>query len=186
MVVEALSVQLKPLNDPDARPAAVQLTVPQQDVSDAIDLGYLHAVLGDKLQGRVSYQGWVLTLLEDRLVISLPSDELFERGTTRLTDKARNLAADLSSVLSSVRNQMEVDAHLLPGTAVPKGYESGWDFSTARAVTFTRALQEAGFERKVAAVGFSASRFHDISDKLSLDRRRALGRRIDVVIRRPG
>ena len=160
-------------------------SIKRTDEGKAIDLGYLQAVLSDKYMGNKDFSRAMMVRLEDRLVLSVPAQDLFETGTAKPTPKAQRLASLLVEVIGPVRNQIEIDGHSAPSQDIEGRYRSKWEFTVARAAAMAALLQDTGFDRDVPVVGFGDSRFVDISQRLSDTQRRFLAQRIDIVIREP-
>ena len=125
----------------------------------------------------------IVQRLEDRLVISLPADALFEPGQTALTQAARNAALALVGSLRYFSNRIEVYGHADPRPLRMPDMASNWELSIARAATFADALRESGYSRPIRAFGYGDARFADIAPALALEERYRLARRVDVVIR---
>ena len=160
-------------------------SIKRTDEGRSIDLGYLHAVLTDKYDGNPDFSRATMVRLEDRIVLSLPAQDLFATGTAEPTAKLQRLAALLVEVIGPVRNQIEIYGHSAPSQDIEGGYRSKWEFTLARAMATAAVLKSAGFERDVPVIGFGDSRFVDISKRLSDTQRRLLAQRVDIVIREP-
>ncbi len=160
-------------------------SIPRSVEEKSIDLGYLHAVLKDKYAENPEFSRTAMMRLEDRLVLSVPAHDLFDPGTADTTDKAKRMAALLVEVLGPVSNQVEIYGHSAPAQDMEGGYISAWEFTVARALAISRALHDAGFDREIPVIGFSESRFVDLSRKLTEFQRALLAQRVDVVIREP-
>lgn len=160
-------------------------SITRTDEEKSIDLGYLQAVLADKYTGNPDFSRGSMVRLEDRLVLSLPAQDLFVTGTAEPTEKSRRLATLLAEVIGPVRNQIEIYGHSAPSQEIKGGFLSKWELTLARAAAVAGLLREVGFDRDVSVIGFGDSRFADISARLSDTQRRILAQRIDIVIREP-
>ena len=125
----------------------------------------------------------ILTRLDDGLVISLPSDALFETGSAALTEAAGEAAVLLVEVLSLVGNRVDIHGHSDPTPVSGGKFVSNWELSLGRALSLATMLLEAGLTKDIAAFGFADSRYADISSEFAGDQRLRLGRRVDVMIR---
>ncbi len=60
-------------------------------------------------------------------------------------------------------------------------HTSNWELSLARAAAVANALRRSGYTEDIIAYGYADSRFSQLPD-LPADQRRALGRRVDIVV----
>ena len=182
-VKEVLSASLDPRRTSAGPNVAPRLSVEKFIVSRAADIDYLHALIVEKFVDEPVLGRSIVQRLEDRLVISLPADGLFEPGQTALTEAARKAAFALGNSLRYFSNRIEVYGHADPRPVRAPGLASNWELSIARATAFADALREFGYSRPIRAFGYGDSRFSDIAPALALEERRRLARRVDVVIR---
>ena len=119
--------------------------------------------------------------LEDRLVIALPGDLLFAPARADLSEKARQAVFNLGGVLRNIGNQIGIDGHTDPVSVTGGAYTSNWELSLARAAAVADALRRSGYTEDIVVYGFADSRFSQLPD-LPVDQRRALGRRVDIVV----
>jgi chemotaxis protein MotB len=146
----------------------------------AINLDYLHAVLEQKVKESPVLQAGQLTLMDDRLVISLPGELLFGRNDAELTERARQSLFDLGGVLRHVENQLAVDAYVPPSPNFGR-YESAWEMSLARAISVANALTSVGYPDEIIIYGFGDSRT-DLIARIAPEQSPRLSRRVDIVI----
>jgi len=179
-VVEALSKRLNQTQDvtvlgPSADRNASRIMRPQ-----AIDLGYLEAVLAEKLRADREFGRVRVNRHHDRLVLSFPADQLFRANTTDLDESAIASVRALGGFFRSISNRLSVTGH----AEIRDGDDDhGWELSIARAVVVADTLQKAGLDRPIAANGLGDSRYYDSSGDLSAEERDRLARRVDIVIR---
>jgi len=138
----------------------------------AIDLDYLTAVLGDAIAGHELLSRGRIARLEDRLVISLSGDLLFETDGSGLTADGRQALFLFGGVLRNIGNQIAVSGHADIAQAA-RGYASAWELATARAATVANALRQSGYTDDIIAFGFA-----DAADGGA-----AVARRIEIVVR---
>ena len=182
-VKDALSATLNPERSTAGPNIGPRFSVEKFIVSRAVDIDYLHALIVEKFVDEPVLGRSIVQRLEDRLVISLPADGLFEPGQATLTEAARNVAFALGSSLRYFSNRIEVYGHADPRPVRTPDIASNWELSIARATTFADALREYGYSRPIRAFGYGDARFADIAPALALDERHRLARRVDVVIR---
>lgn len=137
----------------------------------AIDLDYLASVLGEASEGHGLLSRGRIARLDDRLVIALSGDSLFEPDGSALTGDGRQALFVLGGVLRNIGNQIDVSGHADIAQVV-RGYASVWELATARAATVTNALRQSGYTDDIIAFGFA-----DAANGA------AVARRIEIVIR---
>ncbi len=182
-VKDALSTSLNPNRSSAGAGVGPRFGVEKIVVSRAANIDYLHALIVEKFVDEPVLSRSIVQRLEDRLVISLPADGLFEPGEAALSAAARNAAFALGDSLRHFSNRIEIYGHADPRPARGAGAPSNWELSLARAMAFAKGLHEYGYSRPVPALGYGAARFEDISTALPLEERYRLARRVDVVIR---
>ena len=180
---DALSATLNPERSTAGPNVGPRFSVDKFIVSRAADIDYLHALIVDKFVDEPVLGRSIVQRLEDRLVISLPADGLFESGQASLTESARNVAFALGNSLRYLSNRIEVYGHADPRPVRNPDIASNWELSIARATAFADALREYGYSLPIRAFGYGDSRFADIAPALALEERHRLARRVDVVIR---
>lgn len=147
------------------------------------DLDYLSALLVDKFKGDPVLRRAIIQRVDDRLVVSLPSDAMFRPGSAMLSPTAEKSADTLGDVLRFIGNRVDVNGHTDTSQVSSQAFPSNWELSLARASNLAIALQKAGLTQEVHAYGFANSRFYDLSLKLPEMRRLELSRRTDIVLR---
>ncbi len=147
----------------------------------AINLDYLISVLREKMEGDELLEQTQFMRLEDRLVLALPGDLLFEGGRAVMTARARDALFRLGGVLSTIDNQLGVNGHSDPTPVEGRDFASNWELSTARAATVANALRQSGYDAPIVAFGYSDSRYDQLPP-MPAAQRRLMGRRVDVVI----
>lgn len=146
-------------------------------------LSYLEPLLQAKLARDPVLRAAQVERSGDRLVITLPSDLLFETGRASLTPAARTAVAELTTALSNLPNRIEVLGHADPRPMTGDGaFGSNRALSLARADAVAVALVQAGLPRMPVSAGMGDSRFHSVMPTAAMERRYALARRVDVVI----
>ena len=184
-LVESLTRRPSPTHQTTVLGPSADFNVRRELQPRAIDLNYLEAVIESKLAKDPVLARGLVQRLEDRLIISLPSDLLFKGANARLSDAAVRTSFRLGSILRTIGNRVYVEGHTDPDPITDRRhYQSNWELSLARAVSLANALKEAGYAAPVAAVGYADSRFYDLPTALPRARRFQLGRRVDVVIGR--
>ena len=180
-LVDALTQNLNAVREmPAAAPTAL-LDVEDVETLPGFDLDYLSALLSQNLAADPLLSDVLLTRVEGRLVIALPSALLFESGSVQPSARAPEVLAALAGQLRYVGNKIEVAGHAdprPPGGGIP----SNWELSLARARNVAFLLNAAGLEGRIVARGYGHSRFDSLSPRLEGARRLVIGRRVEVVI----
>lgn len=149
----------------------------------ALDLGYLQTLINNVLQ-KENIQGVHVLQNENRLIISMPSELLFETAQASVRSEGKKLIFTLSGILSRIKNRVEVVGHADPRriTGVNLQFRTNWELSLARAVAVRKVLQDVGYDRPVSMRGLSSGRYDELPDELSEEERFMLARRVDLVI----
>ena len=182
-VITALSNKLGPNFSADKGQEGAALSIDTTFVPKAVDLDYLNNILTSKLSSDPVLGRAEISRLDDRMVISLPSDALFRPSSAHLTEQALSAVGLLGDALLVVGNRIDVAGHTDPRPISTWEYPSNWELSLARAVSVASSLRQAGYTAPVAAIGYGDSRFDEVSPDLTEDQRLLKARRVDVIIR---
>lgn len=172
--------------DPDAiqlRPSPVSAnSIPTVDIPPALPLGYLARVLNEKL-GDASLAGKVrIHHLDKMIVVSLPAEALFLPGRADLTPDARAAIFQVSSALSQIGNQIDIQGHTAPPADDTSGADWKWRLSLARAAAVGDELKRVGYRGNPAVLGLADSRYRYLDPAIPEATRLELARRVDMVI----
>jgi chemotaxis protein MotB len=172
--------------DPDAiqlRPAPVsENSIPTVDIPPALPLGYLARVLNEKL-GDASLAGKVqIHRLDQLIVVSLPTQALFLPGKADLTPDAREAIFQVSSALSQIGNQIDIQGHTAPPADDSPGTDWKWRLSLARAAAVGDELKRVGYRGNPVILGLADSRYRYLDPDMPEKRRLELARRVDMII----
>ncbi|HIJ43440.1 MAG TPA: OmpA family protein [Rhodospirillaceae bacterium] len=180
-MTDALSQNLNPSITKSAATATAKFNISTIFRKRAINLDYLTAVLERAVNQDPLLKRSLLMRLEDRLIIALPGDLLFQSGRAVMTERARDALFTLGGVLRNIGNQIGVNGHSDP--APPKGgeYTSNWELSIARAVAVTNALKRSGYTEDIIAYGYSDSLYSQLPN-VTEEQRQAMGRRVDIMV----
>jgi len=147
----------------------------------AANLDYLASVMEELLSEDELLRDSFVMRLDDRVLIALPSDALFEAGRADMTEGARDAIFSLSGALRNINNQVGVNGHSDRSSPEGDAYDSNWELSVARAAAVGNLLRESGVKQSIVAYGFSDSRFDELPD-VADEERTAMARRVDIVI----
>jgi len=152
-------------------------------VSQAANLDYLGALMTEKIRDHPILSRAHLSRLDDRLVLSLPGDLVFNSGQATISEDGLSAAEALAEVLVLVGNRVEIAGHTDPDPVATDQFSSNWELSLVRAMAMADAIRLTGYTGTIAAFGMADSRFDDLSDTFTGPERAALARRVDIIIR---
>lgn len=181
-VIDSLSQTLRPSDEQPVPATTSTFNIGTIFRKQAINLDYLSSVLNETVRGQPLLSAGHVLRLEDRLIITLPGDLLFEEGDATMTDSGRQSLFVLGGVLRNIGNQVGVNGHSGPDLPAGSDYSSNWELSTARAAAVANALKQSGYTDDIIAYGYADSRSAPLAD-LPEGVGGALARRIDIVIR---
>lgn len=181
--VDALDRQFDVSHEAEnARPTA-QLNIRQLLSEDGLELGYLRRILAGHIADQPELSGAGLREVDDSVIVTLPASFLFEKGGARVSTRGQRSIFILAGALGRIDNNIEVIGHADPQLIKGRAFDTNWELSLARAAAVARALSVNGVSREIRIVGAGASRFDEIDPDLPLERREALARRVDIVVR---
>lgn len=153
-------------------------------VARAVNLDYLQRLLEDKIAEHPVLAQAVVQRLDDRLVLSMPAELLFEAGGSTLSPSAATALRDLSDGFKYIANRIEAIGHSDPEPlSASARYPSNWELSLARATALAAVFQGAGYDRPIKAYGVADAKFYDLDKDLDEALRLRLSRRVDLVVR---
>ena len=180
-MIDALSQTLNPARIKTVAAATAKYNIATIFRKRAINLDYLAAVLEETMSADEVLARSRIMRLEDRLILALPTDLLFEPGRAVLSPRARTALFNLGGVLRNIGNQIGINGHTDPVAPDGDRFASNWELSLARSIAVANALRRSGYTEDVIAYGFSDSRYDQLSD-LSPAERQAVARRVDLII----
>ncbi len=183
-IVESLSENLNPnralIQEEDWQNIEAAM-VPQEE---ALSLTYLKKIFEDKLQYDPILRRSSVTLLGDRLAITLPADLIFEKGQSEFSRDAYKSMGELGASLQSIQNKITVVGHTDLEPTSGRRYPTNWELSLVRAISVARLIEDAGYTKNIETYGNGPSRFDDLDETIPLDERYLLSRRVDIFIHR--
>lgn len=183
-IVSALAQRFNPSTEVETPQPSMDLDIPKITAQRLYNLDYLSALLQEKLAGDALLENVALNQLEDRLVIALPADPMFEGANARLRAGARDSVARLGTVIQFIGNPVDVAVHTDPSPVADPAFPSNWELSLARAIAVANELRAGGYVDTIPAFGLADSRFAEISLDLPADERYRRARRVEIVVRR--
>ncbi len=160
------------------------ISIDKLDYSSALDLEYLKVLVEELVSEDASLQQVKLILQSDHLIISMPSDLLFDPGQANVKERGSKALFALGGVLARIRNRIEIVGHTDPRplTGTPRTYNDNWDLSLARALQVGTILENVGYKRDMTIRGVSSARYDELPLGFSEAMRLDLARRVDIVI----
>ncbi len=177
----SLAKRLNPNRTLAYNPSTEKLSFPKLLQPHAIDLEYLLSVVRDKINEAPPLAELIkLSLLEDRLVISLPADKVFVPGEVNPTQEGARLLSLIGNALLTIGNRVEVYGNTVLGHIKTSAFPSHWELSTSRALVAAQVLRNSGYEYKIDAFGRSV---YAEPDPTSGESRALSSQRLEIVIR---
>ena len=180
-IVSAMSQSFKPSEITAQPEAASSFDISTLSMRRAINLDYLTSVLNKAVASDELLKKSQLMRFEDRLVIGLPGDQLFQSGNAVLSGGAKKALSNLGGVLRNIGNQIGTNGHTDPTPLKGNQYTSNWELSMGRATAVANALKRSGYSEDIISYGYASSRYNELPE-IPEAQRRVLGRRIDIVV----
>lgn len=161
---------------PSDRPAEPRAAFNAQAVEAraAIDLNYLGALLRSQISADAALAEVEVTREDDRVVIGLPGERVFDETGGAFTDPGRRVLFLLGAVVGRIGNRIEVVGHA--EREDPAGGVA-WERALTRAVAVSAALRETGYRRDLVARAVMAPEAAGVATKRV---------RVDIVVREEG
>lgn len=138
----------------DSRPLRIQ-------EPKGIDLGYLEAVIREKFRNHAVLGNARIEGRQDRVIIALSVDMLFEPETAQPAATAMTVLDAVGQSLVSIKNRVEIhvysDEGERPALSESGGFGSAWELSLSRAVMAKKLLARGGANLSIIPVGHSVT-----------------------------
>lgn len=183
-VVDALSQTLNPSEQRQIAAATAEFNIATVFRKRAIDLDYLAAIMEEAIENDPALHGTQIVRQDERLVIALPGDLLFQPGSAVLADDSRNALFNMGGLLRNVGNTVGINGHTDPLAPSGETYASNWELSMARAIAVSNTLKRSGYVENIISFGYADSRFKQLPklEGMTEKERHNLARRVDIVI----
>lgn len=160
------------------------INIDRISTSKALDLRYLKTLLVDTVSKQGKEGEIFIFQNNDRLVVSLPTEVLFESGSAQMAREGKKMLFTLGGVLDRIKNRIEIVGHTDPDpiTGSNAQYRTNWELSLARANALAAVLREVGYTHDVTVKGQSSARFDEMDSSAGRDVRYELSRRVDLII----
>ncbi|MGJ3258638.1 MAG: OmpA/MotB family protein [Rhodospirillales bacterium] len=180
-IIDSLSQTLNPAPEETIRKPTAQLNIGTLFYRRAVNLDYLASVIEENLSNDPLLRDVLIVRLEDRLLVALPGDLLFEPGAAVISERAQGAMLTLGAMFDNVGNTIAVTGHTDPEAPDGSSYASNWELSVARAASVANAIRRGGYEEKIVAFGYAATQYNRLP-KLDDAAKRRLARRVDIII----
>ncbi len=181
-MIDALNRTVDPVVIARDTPPSAPRNIAKTFRKRAVNLDYLNAVLQENIGTDPILNQSSVSMMEDRMVISLPGRILFDVNSAVLKEDAKEAIFRLGGVLRNVGNQLAVGGHTDP--APPQGgtFISNWELSLARAGSVANELNRAGYADAIYAFGYADGRFADLPAAITGEARFQAARRVDIIV----
>lgn len=183
-IVESLSENLNPSRAQIQEENWQNIEASMVPQEEALSLSYLKKIFEDKLQYDPILRRSSVTLLDDRLAITLPADLIFQKGQSEFSRDAHNSMRELGASLQSLHNKITVVGHTDLEPTSGRFYPTNWELSLVRAISVAKLIEQAGYTQNIESFGNGSSRFDELDGSISLNDRYLLARRVDIFIHR--
>ncbi len=183
-VVESLSENLNPSRAQIQEENWQNIEAAMVEQKEALSLIYLKKIFEDKLQYDPILRRSSVTLLDDRLAVTLPADLIFEKGQSEFSMDAYKSMQELGASLQSIHNKITVVGHTDLEPTSGRYYPTNWELSLVRAISVAKLIEQAGYTQNIETFGNGSSRFDELDENIPLDGRYLLARRVDIFIHR--
>ena len=150
--------------------------------NEALSLQYLANVLEEHLSRDPLLAEAAVHRLDGLVVVSLPSDAMFDVGSVALTDGARDALFSLGGIVATIGNRIDVRGHTDSARVSDARFDSKWSVSLARAAAVANELRRTGYNRQIPIYGLADTRFSHLDEQIPESARQVLSRRVDVVV----
>lgn len=187
-IVTAFSDAFNPARESISLDVEPKTSEEQEELSATISLDYLYAVFEEAVAPNKNVLGLHVSRLEDRVVISLPSDFLFSSQQVdyavstdkpRLSDEGKILINNLSAVFEQLANDVSIVGHVSPAYAG----QSPWIQSIKYAGAVQQVVYNSGYSGLLSIYGLGNSRFEVIDQTILPEVRVTIGSRVDIEVK---
>jgi chemotaxis protein MotB len=180
-VTDSLSQTLKPAPKETVHKPTAQLNVGTLFRRNAVNLDYLVSVIEENLSSDPLLKNALIVRLEDRLMIALPGDLLFDPGAAVINERARDPMFTLGAMFANVGNAIGVTGNTDPDAPGGDAFASNWELSIAQAASVANAIRRGGYDGEIVALGYADSQYNRLPNLGDVDKRR-LARRVDIIV----
>ena len=177
-MTNGLAQRLNPARYESQNPGPSERNLPRSSEQSAMNLGYLAPLIDDKIRSGQGLNNAVMTVLPDRIVVSIPADALFTGSGATLTSEGARTVFVLGGLLSTIGNEVTVAAYAEPISRPGQLAGATMVRSIERATAVARALADSGYGKIASALGYADA----AGQGYAVEPSAALRDRIDIVI----
>jgi chemotaxis protein MotB len=154
--------------------------IPSMPKNETQRLKFLAATIEDMLSDYVDQELVDVSFSEDRVVVNMKDKMLFPSASAHLSRTAVKALREISRVLSTVPNQVQVEGNTDNRPINTEEFPSNWELSAARAASVVHLMTRTGIDPgRMSAVGYAEHR--PVADNGTVQGR-AKNRRVSLVI----
>jgi chemotaxis protein MotB len=143
-------------------------------------LSFLAATIEDMLSDYVDQDLVDVSFTEDRVIVNMKDKMLFPSASAHLSRAAVNALRNISRVLNTVPNQIQVEGNTDNRPINTEEFPSNWELSAARAASVVHLMTRMGIKpQRMSAVGYAEHR--PVADN-ETESGRAKNRRVTLII----
>jgi chemotaxis protein MotB len=143
-------------------------------------MSFLAATIEDMLSTYVEQELVEVSFSEDRVLVDMKDKMLFPSGSAQLSNTAVTVLRDISRILASVHNWIQVEGNTDNRPIHTEEFPSNWELSAARAASVVHLLSRLGVDpSRLSAIGYGEHRPVESNDT---EAGRARNRRVTLVI----
>ncbi|MES9989540.1 MAG: flagellar motor protein MotD [Candidatus Thiodiazotropha endolucinida] len=143
-------------------------------------LSFLAATIEDMLSDYVDQELVDVSFTEDRVIVNMKDKMLFPSASAHLSREAVNALRNISRVLNTVPNQIQVEGNTDNRPINTRAFPSNWELSAARAASVVHLMTRMGIgAHRLSAVGYAEHR--PVADN-GTESGRAKNRRVSLII----
>ncbi len=143
-------------------------------------MSFLAATIEDMLDAYVEQDLVEISFTENRVKVNMKDKMLFPSGSAHLSNLAVTALRDISRVLATVPNSIQVEGNTDNRPIHTEEFASNWELSAARAASVVHLLSRLGIDpNRLSAIGYGEHRPAASNDN---EEGRAKNRRVTLVI----
>lgn len=139
----------------DAHPADVSIS----GSTEQQRLNFLAVSIENMLEAYVEQDLVQVKFMEDRVTVDMKDKMLFPSGSARLSRVADKVLRDVSRILTSMPNQIQVEGNTDNRPIHTEEFPSNWELSAARAASVVHLMSRFGVDpSRLSAIGYAEYR----------------------------
>jgi len=154
--------------------------VPGSTVSEQQNLSFLAVSIEDMLEPYVEQDLVEVKFDGKQVTVDMKDKMLFPSGSARLSRTAVDVLRDISRILSSMPNLLQVEGNTDNRPIHTEEFPSNWELSAARAASVVHLMTRLGIDpSRLSAIGYGEHR--PVADNASAEGRQR-NRRVEVAV----